>query len=153
MKRNIIGLFIFVAMLSACQNKTQTKEKTESGNTPVEVKQDSLFYDEHNTKNSVDWAGTYEGTLPCADCSGIHVIITLKSDDTYEKSEQYLEKGDPIKVTGQFTWTPDGGSIIIQEKDRETKYRVGEGIMKMLDMQGKEVQGELAEFYDLKKIK
>lgn len=69
-------------------------------------------------------------------------------DGTYEKSEEYLEK-----ETGTFTWTPDGGSIILKEKDGESKYKVGEGMMKKLDIEGKEIKGELEEFYNLKKIK
>lgn len=153
MKKIFIGLFVITASFTSCQNSTQTKEKTAKDSSTVAIKQDSVFHDEHNTQNSVDWAGTYEGTLPCADCSGIHVILTLNMDGTFEKSEQYLEKGGPFKETGTFTWTPDGGSIILKEKDGESKYKVGEGMMKKLDLEGKEIKGELEEFYNFKKIK
>lgn len=153
MKKHLIGLFVIAATFSACKNQTQKNESSSKDSSAVTVKQDSVSYDEHNTKNSVDWAGTYEGTLPCADCTGIHVILTLNMDGTYEKSEEYLEKGKPFQEKGTFTWTPDGGSIILKEKDGESKYKVGEGMMKKLDIEGKEIKGELEEFYNFKKIK
>ncbi|HCU46215.1 MAG TPA: copper resistance protein NlpE, partial [Sphingobacterium sp.] len=37
--------------------------------------------------------------------------------------------------------------------DGESKYKVGEGMMKKLDIEGKEIKGELEEFYNFKKIK
>lgn len=153
MKKNIISFLVIAAIFSACNSQTQQKESSGKDSSTIVGKQDSISYDEHNTKNSVDWAGTYEGTLPCADCTGIHVILTLNMDGTYEKSEEYLEKGKPFKETGTFTWTPDGGSIILKEKDGESKYKVGEGMMKKLDIEGKEIKGELEEFYNFKKIK
>lgn len=151
MKKHFIILFVIATTFSACQNPTKTKSDKDTNS--FVVKQDSAFHDEHNTQNSVDWAGTYEGTLPCADCSGIHVILTIKMDGTYEKSEQYLEKGDPFKETGTFTWTADGGSIILKEKNGESQFKVGEGMMKKLDTNGKEIKGELEESYHFKKIK
>ncbi|WP_111307838.1 copper resistance protein NlpE N-terminal domain-containing protein [Confluentibacter sediminis] len=30
-----------------------------------------------STKQSVDWAGSYEGILPCADCKGIKTLIVF----------------------------------------------------------------------------
>lgn len=153
MKKHIISIFVIAATFSACKNQTQNKESSTTDSTSIALKQDSAFYDGHNTQNSVDWAGTYEGTLPCADCSGIHVILTLNTDGTFEKSEEYLEKGKPFKETGTFTWTADGGSIILKEKDGESKYKVGEGMMMKLDLEGKEIKGELEEFYHFKKIK
>src|SRR5262249_20486174 len=39
--------------------------------------------DIHNSRNSLDWAGTYEGVLPCADCLGTKTRLTLNHDDSY----------------------------------------------------------------------
>ena len=32
----------------------------------------------HNSRNALDWAGTYEGVLPCADCPGIQTRLSLR---------------------------------------------------------------------------
>ncbi len=44
-----------------------------------------------NSQNSLDWNGTYEATLPCADCPGIKTILTLVADQTFTLSSTYLE--------------------------------------------------------------
>ena len=80
--------------------------KPESGAevTTTETKTDSIASvapvtdDGHNAQNSLDWAGTYEGTLPCADCPGIKTTITLKDDNTYTISEEYLERKQKQKI-------------------------------------------------------
>jgi uncharacterized lipoprotein NlpE involved in copper resistance len=48
----------------------------------------------HNSRNSLDWAGVYKGTLPCADCEGIQEEIRLNDDLTYEMVSTYLGKGE-----------------------------------------------------------
>jgi uncharacterized lipoprotein NlpE involved in copper resistance len=37
----------------------------------------------HNSRISLDWAGTYEGVLPCADCPGTKTRLTLNQDGSY----------------------------------------------------------------------
>ena len=39
-----------------------------------------------NSRNSLDWQGTYVGTVPCADCPGIRMRIELKDDGTFARS-------------------------------------------------------------------
>ena len=36
-------------------------------------------------------SGTYEGTLPCADCPGLQTLITFNSDGTFYMEATYLE--------------------------------------------------------------
>lgn len=47
----------------------------------------------HNSKNPLDWNGTYRGILPCADCEGIKTEVTLHKDRTYEIARKYLGQG------------------------------------------------------------
>ena len=35
-------------------------------------------------RDSLDWAGSYEGVLPCADCPGIRTRVTLSDNGRYE---------------------------------------------------------------------
>lgn len=39
-----------------------------------------------NSRNSLDWEGTYKGILPCADCEGIETMVILKDNDRYTLS-------------------------------------------------------------------
>jgi copper homeostasis protein (lipoprotein) len=43
---------------------------------------------------SIDWAGNYQGILPCADCEGIKTQILLNKDLSYVLETQYLGKDE-----------------------------------------------------------
>lgn len=110
----------------------------------------------HNSQNSVDWAGTYYGVLPCADCPGIETTVTLKDNLTYIKETRY--QGDkakgmtPEKEEGSFMWDADGQKIILNGiKDASNQYFVGENVLYTLDMNGKRVTGPMEKNYTLKK--
>lgn len=109
--------------------------------------------DGHNSRISLDWAGSYEGMLPCADCEGIMVKIILKDDGSYYKNYAYVKDGeeDSFLSHGQFEWTEDGNVIVLTEGDDVQKYKVAEGYLKHLDREGRQVEGDLAEFYVLHK--
>lgn len=110
--------------------------------------------DGHTSKTSLDWAGVYEGTTPCADCEGIQTKVELKSDNTYVMSQTYLGKpgGDnKFNESGDFTWDDNGSNITIETSGLVIKFRVGENELTMLDMSGNVVSGVLANFYVLKK--
>jgi uncharacterized lipoprotein NlpE involved in copper resistance len=106
-----------------------------------------------NSRNSLDWQGTYTGVIPCADCSGINVTITL-NPSTYELSYLYLGKNDnvPFQVVGSFSWD-ETGSIINLENDASipSYYQVGENKLIQLDMEGNLITGNLADKYVLTK--
>ena len=40
--------------------------------------------DLHTRQNSLDWAGVYEGVLPCANCPGVRTRLTLQRDGSYQ---------------------------------------------------------------------
>lgn len=105
----------------------------------------------HNSRNSVDWAGTYQGTLPCADCPGIRYTLTLNDDDTYVLKTRYLERGDSVFTeSGAFAWDKNGGKITLA--DRGEKFQVGENRLFHLDMEGNRITGALADHYVLAKV-
>lgn len=54
------------------------------------------------------FAGTFKGTLPCADCPGIDTTLELKPDGSFLLKEAFLgQAGAPTKVDG--TWTVEAG--------------------------------------------
>ncbi|MCD8539046.1 MAG: META domain-containing protein [Leadbetterella sp.] len=90
-------------------------------------------YNQHNSMNSLDWAGRYEGTLPGKDGEPEAAVLVLKEDLTYE----ILRNGQ--KSEGGFAWAPDGGKITLPE---ESLYLlVGENFLKAVTRKGKEVEG------------
>lgn len=109
----------------------------------------------HTSQNSLDWAGTYRDTLPCADCEGILIEIVLKSEHTYELGTRYLGEGKEVfRSNGKFTWEKDGNTIVLAGVDpakESNKYAVGENKLFKLDMDGKKITGALADKYVLNK--
>ncbi|MDR0564392.1 MAG: copper resistance protein NlpE [Azoarcus sp.] len=106
----------------------------------------------HNSRNSLDWAGVYAGTIPAASGLGIDVTITLRNDSTYTVQYHYIDKQDGDFATdGVFQWDEEGGAITLDAKDIPPHYQVGENQLIQLDMEGNPITGELAEHYVLKK--
>lgn len=68
-------------------------------------------------------AGTYEGTLPCADCPGLQTLITINSDGTFHMEETYLERSQSPTVT-DGTWTLDKDIITFSSGDYKFEYKV-----------------------------
>jgi len=142
----IFALTVILAFsFAGCGN---SNKKTRTDDTPPAVADAA-----HNSRNSLDYEGTYTGTMPCADCSGIEVELTLKGDN-YTLKTTYLGKEDKgqnvFTQNGQYTWNT-AGSIITLDNDKDQQYQVGENKLISLDQQGKRITGELADMYILMK--
>ena len=105
----------------------------------------------HSSRDSLDWAGTYVGILPCADCPGIHTTMTLNPDQTYALSTRYEGRQDAtFEQKGVFSWSPDGSMLILDDA-KTSAYKVGENTLRHLGMDGRVITGDLAENYVLRK--
>jgi len=143
--RKIFGIIAIMALFvfSCNQNKTQ-KDKP---------KQDNKVVDTHNARNSLDYYGEYEGVIPCADCPGIKLSITLKKGDEYKMDYVYQDKENGThSESGKFTWDETNTKITLKNAPFE-KYMVAENKLILLDGTGNIITGELADLYVLKKIK
>jgi len=106
----------------------------------------------HNSRNSLDWAGTYTGLIPSASGMGIEVRLTLGGNGTYALNYHYVGRPDPdFSSTGNFTWNDAGSVITLDSITGPLQYQVGENMLRQLDMQGKVITGNLAEMYVLQK--
>lgn len=104
-----------------------------------------------NSRNSLDWAGTYRGVLPCADCEGIETIVTLGSDGSYTSQSRYLGKGKEIfSERGNFTWNAAGSQVTF-DGSQPARYAVGENKLTRLSLDGTSITGPLAEHYVMAK--
>jgi hypothetical protein len=124
--KTTLTLCFMVALLGACM------PRKEDGATAMAKPADM-----HTSQNSLDWAGVYEGVLPCADCPGIKTRLTLARDGRYELATQYLERqAAPTTVRGQFTWLPGGNTIALDAQGSGQHFSVGEGRLVSLNRDG-----------------
>lgn len=108
----------------------------------------------HDSRNSLDWAGTYRGVLPCADCAGIETVITLTEDGRFREHTRYLgERAGQTEASreGSFNWSADGGTVTVAGETPHP-YRVGENRLVRLALDGSVNTGALAEHYVLTKV-
>lgn len=89
------------------------------------------------------FAGTFSGTLPCADCPGIDTTIALKPDGTYTVHEVY--QGKPNSFDGDGTWTAEENGQRVRldpnsksEQDRLFAVKSSDEI-ESLDLEGKPI--------------
>lgn len=98
--------------------------------------------------------GTFEGTLPCADCEGIQTQLVLRADSTYDLRSQYLgEKDGVFETSGVYHQKADKLiELVTPSSGEKTYYKVlDESSIMLSDSLGTENQGELAPHYVLKK--
>nr|WP_320192244.1 copper resistance protein NlpE N-terminal domain-containing protein [uncultured Desulfobacter sp.] len=107
--------------------------------------------DSHSSRDSLDWYGTYNGVLPCADCQGIQTRITLLKDNTFTKIVKYLGKENRARFSqGTVLWDDLGSTITLAESQGKTgRYKVGENILFHLDRNGNMITGDSAQKYQL----
>lgn len=146
MKR-IYLLFATVAILASCNTKKDEPREPEE----IKIEETIVADNTHNAQTSLDYVGTYKGTLPTASGSGMEVTVTL-TDSTFQKTISYVGKSDkPIETKGKYTWDETGFVITLEGEDAPNKYFVGENTLYHLDMDGKKIEGELAPQYILNK--
>lgn len=105
-----------------------------------------------NSRTSLDWAGTYSGILPCADCAGIAQRLTIVENGTFTLNVKYLGTiEDTSNIEGTFVWEEDGNHIVLQSAGRPGVYQVGESHLWLRDPDGKPINGEMADRYVLTK--
>lgn len=139
MKRIILPLLSIVISLVACD---PVSESTATSNPDPA----------HNSRVSLDWAGSYQGTLPCADCEGIATVVTLRADNSYEVRRKYLGKLDSVFYSaGQFRWNEEGG-VVHLSGESPSSFQVGENTITQLNLEDQKIEGSLADKYILHKI-
>lgn len=126
--KNLSIVLALTAMLCACAHEKEVPSAKPAAADPV---------DSHTSRNSLDWAGVYEGVLPCADCPGIKPRLTLGSDGTFERQTRYLDRETvPRTELGKFTWHASGNAISLDANGGGEQYAVGEGRLTLLNRDG-----------------
>jgi len=147
MKKNIIIMVCAISVFmgfNACKSRNQVAEENPASGVTL-----------HNSQLSLDWAGTYIGVVPCADCPGLEMRVTLNQDGTYTMVRRYIDKDvKAFETKGTFQWNEAGSAITLTDlRDKIiTHFFVGENQLTLLDMEGNVITGELANNYILSKI-
>lgn len=107
----------------------------------------------HNSRNALDWPGTYQSLLPCADCEAILTTLTLEEDGNYQIKRLYVGQDDLLfDTSGRFTWSDDSSRIQLDIGDAPDTYVVEENRLVQLDMDAERITGDLADRYVLHKV-
>lgn len=88
---------------------------------------------------------SYQGILPCADCGGVDMRLSLAEDGTFVLQETYLATRDGNKTFASHgTWTRTGDQLILSPENGERRYfrQMGSGL-RMLDRQGNAITSTL----------
>ena len=154
MKKKLVLTAAVIAALSAgsCNSKKTNNQ---------EADQDSLSYTEKDSLESNAFvldsiAGTYEGTLPAADCPGIKTVLTLNADSTYQYSADYIERKDGHdEASGIFKMLANGVVEITRPSSGEKSYYKVKDAQSLImtDSLGTEPEGAMAKHYVLTKKK
>ncbi len=147
----LTALFFCFATLSltACN---QTQKSDQHIGTDSSTPETSIVDTVHTSQNSLDWAGSYEATIPCADCEGIKTNITLKKDNTFAITSEYINKNTKIEDAGKIMWHDNGSVVHLTGKETNMKLKVGENRLIGLDQEGHEIDGPNAHLYVYNKI-
>lgn len=109
-------------------------------------------FDSHSSQNALDWQGTYFGVLPCASCPGIETELVLNNNQEYILTRKYIDKKEIFTSKGTFIWSDNSIKLIdTANNEKPTTFKVEEGRIRQLDVNGNIIEGSLASSYLLTK--
>ena len=106
-----------------------------------------------DTTQAAQVAGSYLGMIPCADCEEISYRLLLGKDFTYRDRRVYKGKSvDPVEASGAYGFTSDGIIVLEKPEPGYTHFRRHPKGLLMLDREGQEITGALADRYVLPRM-
>ncbi|HSI71303.1 MAG TPA: copper resistance protein NlpE N-terminal domain-containing protein [Gillisia sp.] len=150
MKKILLLIFILFTVV-ACKSNVDSPDNELRDDLTENNKSLQL----HNSRNSLDWAGTYSGILPCEDCIGVETILEIKEDETYKLISRRTNSEDQTIETqssGNFIWNDKGSAITLEEETEMPPLKVGENYLVPLDPRGFEVRAEPGNNFKLLKL-
>lgn len=93
------------------------------------------------------FAGSFSGTIPCADCPGIDATIKLEGDGTYSTHDAYQERDTSFDSNGTWTVEEAGKRIRLDPNSKDEQDRLFEVVsndeLRMLDVDGNPIDSKL----------
>jgi copper homeostasis protein (lipoprotein) len=91
-----------------------------------------------------DFAGTFAGTLPCADCPGLDTRLEIDAGGAFRLVETRQAGDGPQDTTGTWTIDPAGTRLLLDPDTKDADDRhfeiVSKDEIRMLDAAGNPVQ-------------
>ncbi|MDR3226342.1 MAG: META domain-containing protein [Prevotellaceae bacterium] len=140
----ITSLISLAIVLHSCKMQNNVKSETTS-----------IDNSSNNTTAKSNLTGTYSGVIPCADCDGISVQLSLAADNTYNLTQQYLKDNkNADKQSFEGTFSVVGNTVTLNGLDSNaypTRFKLSENSLTQLDLEGNVITGALAQNYVLAK--
>lgn len=93
------------------------------------------------------FAGSFSGTLPCADCPGIDMHVDIDADGTFRANETYQDRDTTVEMAGTWTIDADGRRLLLDPDSKDEADRhfeiVSKDEIRMLDTEGNPVESAL----------
>lgn len=138
-----------VALMASCGDKKTAQN---------EANADSISVAD-TTMSALDLtavAGTYEGTLPAADCPGFKTVITINADSTYQMQQDAIDRKDGHdEASGILEIKDDNLLVLVRPSSGDRTYikvKDADSIV-LTDSVGNEPEGEIAKLYVLTRKK
>lgn len=145
-KLKTIGLFFSLISIICLSCESSNTQSGTGPTAPIMFNSDS---------SALSWVGSYKGVIPCADCNGIATEVTLFEDQSYSWGYKYLGKSDEVvEFKGFFEWEAQGKIVVFKDAntgDVLNRFKLEENCLRMLDKEGKKIEGDLAQNYLLYK--
>ncbi len=156
--RTLVVACLTVAVLAACKPQTPAEPAAPAAVEPAATTAPAADAAPAATPTAFDakaFAGTFSGTLPCADCPGIDTTVALAADGTYTVEETYQDrKVEPLKGDGTWTAEANGKRIRLDPNSKSDQDRLFEVLsndeIRQLDTEGKPIESNLP--YNLKRV-
>lgn len=156
LRTGIAYLLFLCFLLTSCVDLSESRDDGQEGATSTPTEQQgqagnsAAQNDESTTDVSVnpsEFEGTYEATLPCKDCEGIHHTIVINNDQTFRMSSEYLGKDETLEDNGRYKLIENASIIHLRGTDTDLKLRIGEDKLFQLDKDDEIIEGKDAHRY------
>jgi uncharacterized lipoprotein NlpE involved in copper resistance len=150
MKVYLTGIMIFV--LLSCGSSSGSTGSSVNPHAKAHQEMHEEFYrevaSEERSRVIEELAGTFKGKIPCADCEGIEFELVLNDDMTYSSSKRHIGKSDqPIQNQGSYSLSDSWLITLIDETGSVSYFqKEGDGL-RVLDRNGKRIEGDLEDLY------
>ncbi|OOH90557.1 hypothetical protein BMT54_04575 [Pasteurellaceae bacterium 15-036681] len=98
-------------------------------------------------------SGTYQGTLPCADCEKIEAKLELNNDGTYQYSTIYHKNKEqhPFIEKGTYSWDANKSGVIRLINSDNIAIKVADTYAEFCDASGNTINSKKLN-YKLQKV-
>ena len=128
----LLIISISLSFLTSCKNEAKTEDNF---NEQKEIVNEEAGMDGNTSINSLDWEGTYQGTIACSDCDVIFTELTLNNDNTFVLHSTKIkgDKKDKNTLQGQYQWDESASNISFVKDGDTSMYKVAENKLILLD--------------------